>query len=86
MTTLELSRALRDKIPARMACDWDNDGIMCLPEPDRTIHRVLIVLDITDDAVDHAIKGNYDIILSSPPDLQGHQAPDSRRYHRPPFD
>ena len=37
MTTHELSRALRDKIPARMACDWDNDGIMCLPDPDRTV-------------------------------------------------
>ena len=67
MTTLELSRALRDKIPARMACDWDNDGIMCLPDEERTVHRALIVLDITDDAVDHAIKGNYDIILSHHP-------------------
>jgi dinuclear metal center YbgI/SA1388 family protein len=67
MTTHELSRALRDKIPAHMACDWDNDGIMCLPDPDRTVQRVLIVLDITDDAVAHAIAQGYDAIVSHHP-------------------
>lgn len=67
MTTQELSRALRDRIPACMACDWDNDGIMCLPDPERTADRVLIVLDITDDAVAHAIAQGYDAIISHHP-------------------
>ena len=67
MTTLELSRALRNHIPAHMACDWDNDGIMCLPDPERTVCRALIVLDITDDAVAHAIAQGYDAIISHHP-------------------
>lgn len=67
MTAYELSCALRDKIPACMACDWDNDGIMCLPEPARTVRRVLLVLDITDDAVAHAIEHGYDAIVSHHP-------------------
>lgn len=67
MTTFELSRALRDKIPAHMACDWDNDGIMCLPDAARTVKRALIVLDITDDAVAHAIEQGYDAIISHHP-------------------
>ena len=67
MTTFELSRALRDRIPAHMACDWDNDGIMCLPDPDRAACRVLVVLDITDEAVERAIEGGYDAIVSHHP-------------------
>ena len=67
MTASELSRALRDNIPACMACDWDNDGEMCLPDPDRAVCRVLVVLDITDEAVDHAIEGGYDAIVSHHP-------------------
>ena len=67
MTTFELSRALRDRIPAHMACDWDNDGTMCLPDPDRATRRVLVVLDITDEAVDRAIGGDYDAIVSHHP-------------------
>jgi SSS family solute:Na+ symporter/sodium/proline symporter len=63
MTVSELSRALRDKIPAHMACDWDNDGIMCMPDPDRTVQKALLVLDITDDAVEYAVTGNYDAII-----------------------
>ncbi len=67
MTTSALYRALRDKIPAHMACDWDNDGIMCLPDPDRTVQKALIVLDITDDAVEHAVKSGCDIVISHHP-------------------
>lgn len=67
MTTLELSDALRRKIPLEMACDWDNDGIMCLPDPDRPVHAVLLVLDITDDAVDAAIAHRCDVIISHHP-------------------
>lgn len=67
MTVSELSRALRDKIPAHMACDWDNDGIMCMPDPDRTVQKALLVLDITDNAVEYAVTGNYDAIISHHP-------------------
>ncbi|MBQ7337923.1 MAG: Nif3-like dinuclear metal center hexameric protein [Clostridia bacterium] len=67
MTTSDLYRALREKIPAAMAYEWDNDGVMCLPEPSRPARRVLLVLDITDEAVDHAIRNNYDLIVSHHP-------------------
>lgn len=67
MTVSELYRALRDKIPAAMACEWDNDGAMCLPDPDRPVARLLLVLDITDEAVDHAVTQGYDAIISHHP-------------------
>lgn len=67
MTISALYRALRDSIPAERACDWDNDGIMCLPDPDRTAGKVLLVLDITDEAVDHAVTHGYDAIISHHP-------------------
>ncbi len=67
MTISALYRALRDNIPAEKACDWDNDGIMCLPDPDRTAAKILLVLDITDRAVDHAVSGGYDAIVSHHP-------------------
>jgi dinuclear metal center YbgI/SA1388 family protein len=67
MTFYELYEKLSACYPENLRCQWDNDGIMCLPDPDRTVQRVLIVLDITDDAVAHAIAQGYDAIVSHHP-------------------
>ena len=67
MTISALYRALRESIPVEHACEWDNDGIMCLPDPDRAAAKVLLVLDITDEAVDHAVTHGYDAIVSHHP-------------------
>jgi len=57
-----------DKICSReLSCEWDNDGIMCMPDPEQSVKKVLISLDITEDVVDFAIKNNYDTVISHHP-------------------
>ena len=67
MTVYELYKQLCEQIPPTLSCDWDNDGIMCMPEPDRKVERVLLALDITEEVVDRAIEQHYDIIISHHP-------------------
>lgn len=67
MTVRELYHQLNDRIPCTLSCEWDNDGAMCLPEPDREVHRVLIALDITEAVVDRAVAEGYDVIVSHHP-------------------
>jgi len=67
MTVYELYQQLCERIPPSLSCDWDNDGDMCMPVPEREVRRVLIALDMTGDVVKTAIDGNYDVILSHHP-------------------
>ena len=57
-----------EKICSReLSCEWDNDGIMCMPAPDKKVGKVLISLDITEDVVDFAIENGFDTIISHHP-------------------
>ena len=67
MTVSKLYELLNERIPPSLSCEWDNDGVMCLPEPDREVKRILVSLDITDAVVDRAIDGGYDVLVSHHP-------------------
>ncbi len=67
MKVSELYAALSARIPAALSCSWDNDGLMCCPDPAREVRRVLIALDVTGRVIDEAERGNYDVILSHHP-------------------
>ena len=67
MTVLELYNALEALIPKELSCDWDNDGIMCLPEPYRQVKKVLFSLDATADAVKYAADNGFDLIITHHP-------------------
>lgn len=67
MTVSELYTALNERIPATLSCEWDNDGDMCLPEPEREIKKILLALDITEAVVDRAIAESFDVIISHHP-------------------
>ena len=67
MTISELYTKLCERIPPALSCEWDNDGDMCMPLPERKVHRVLIALDITGEVVKTAIEGDYDLVLSHHP-------------------
>ena len=58
---------LNSIIPQTLSCKWDNDGAMCMSDPEREIHRVLLTLDITQDAVDYAVMNQFDAIVSHHP-------------------
>ena len=67
MTIAELYEFLNERIPPSLSCEWDNDGLMCCPDPDREVSRVLIALDVTEEIVQRAIQGEYDLIVSHHP-------------------
>ena len=67
MTVSELYNVLDGRIPASLRCEWDNDGIMCMPDGNAEVKRVLLTLDVTEKAVDYAVNGGFDLIISHHP-------------------
>lgn len=67
MTVVELYKKLNEAISSTLSLDWDNDGLMCCPIPDREVNSVLCVLDVTPDTVQYAIEHKFDVIISHHP-------------------
>ncbi len=67
MTVENLYNILNEKIPPSLSCDWDNDGLMCCPDKNREVRKILVALDVTSDTVGEAISGGYDVIISHHP-------------------
>lgn len=67
MNALAVFRALEERIPTSYSCAWDNDGLMVCTAPEKEISRVLLTLDITDEAVEYAAQHGFDAILSHHP-------------------
>lgn len=67
MKVRELYNALDSRMPRSLSCSWDNDGLMCCPDGNKTVKKVLIALDVTGAVVDYAKKEGYDVILSHHP-------------------
>lgn len=63
----ELYDFLNSKFPPSYSSEWDNDGLMVSDDPNREVIRVLCVLDVTDEVVDHAISNDFDVIVSHHP-------------------
>lgn len=63
----ELYSFLDQAFPKSHSCHWDNDGAMCMSDPEREVKRVLVALDITLGAVDYAVSEGFDVIVSHHP-------------------
>lgn len=67
MTVRELYSILNERISPALSCPWDNDGLMCCPDGNREVKRILITLDVTGRAIDYAATGGFDLIISHHP-------------------
>ena len=67
MTIEKLYRALEERIPRALSCEWDNDGLMCCPHPQKQVKKVLVTLDVTAEVIRKAVSEKYDVILSHHP-------------------
>lgn len=67
MTVTKLYEKLNDMIPSSLSCEWDNDGIMCLPDPEKEAERVLFALDVTTEVAEYAVSNGFDVIISHHP-------------------
>ena len=66
-TAKELYAFLDGAFPKSLSCAWDNDGAMCMSDPEREVKRVLLALDVTMGAVDYAVSEGFDVIVSHHP-------------------
>ena len=67
MTTLKtLYEYFSYKLPESLREEWDNDGIMVMRE-DKKVSRVLVTLDITQEAVAYAAENRFGLIVSHHP-------------------
>ena len=67
MTVRDIYEKLNERIPEELRESWDNDGLMCASDDTIEVKRALITLDVTEDIVDYAIAGNFDLIVSHHP-------------------
>lgn len=65
-TVREIEQALFAMAPKEGAMDWDNVGLL-LGDPDRTVSRCLVALDITEEVADEAIALGCELIVSHHP-------------------
>lgn len=67
MTVFELNELLNRIYSPELSCDWDNDGLLVSPDRGATVTGVLLALDLTDAAIDEALKTGCNVILTHHP-------------------
>lgn len=63
----DIYNRMNELCPSSLSLDWDNDGIMCMPDPDMSVGRILLTLDITNGAVEFACQNGVELIISHHP-------------------
>ncbi len=77
MTVKELYVTLENKLPPLEIEGIDSDGIHTMPAPDRKVKRILVALDPYEKAVNAAIDGDYDLLITHHPLFWGEPIPDT---------
>lgn len=67
MTIRDFYEKLSELYPTSLSSSWDNDGLMCCPDSDREVKKVLVSLDATMEALEYAIEGGFDTVLTHHP-------------------
>ncbi len=67
MKIYEIRDLLSDRFPSSLSEEWDNDGDMLLLHPECEVKGIVTTLDVTDEAVDHAIEVGANLIISHHP-------------------
>ena len=67
MTVKELYKKICEVLPDELREPWDNDGLMCCPDTEHPVRRVILALDVTAEIIDYAIESKVDLIVSHHP-------------------
>ena len=57
MTVKELYKRMCEALPDELREPWDNDGLMCCPDAEHNVRRVILTLDVTAEIIDTVIAG-----------------------------
>ena len=71
MRICDFIRAMDELYPKSTSAPWDFDSLQCCADPEREIHKVLVALDATEEVIDYAVSGKYDLILTHHPMIFG---------------
>ncbi len=77
MTIKDLYKELERLLPPLDVEGIDSDGVHTMPFPDREVNRVLIALDPYEKAVNKAISGKYDLLVTHHPLFWGEPVPNT---------
>lgn len=66
MKCKELMNILDELAPKRMACEWDNPGLL-VGRQDKEVKKILLTVDVDDKTVETAVKEHVDMIVSHHP-------------------
>jgi dinuclear metal center YbgI/SA1388 family protein len=77
MKLIDLYNHLESLLPPLDIEGIDSDGIHLLPDPQREVKRVLVTLDPYEIAVNAAILGDYDLLLTHHPLFWGEPVPNT---------
>lgn len=77
MKLLDLYNHVETLLPLLEIEGIDSDGIHLLPDPDREVRKVLVALDPYETAVQAAISGEYDLLLTHHPLFWGEPTPNT---------
>ncbi len=66
MKVKDIYAFLDAQFPLQLREEWDNDGIMCLPE-NKEVKRILLCLDVTPKVAAYAKDNGFDLIISHHP-------------------
>ncbi|OJV64558.1 MAG: Nif3-like dinuclear metal center hexameric protein [Clostridiales bacterium 38-18] len=66
VTVADILKAIDQIAPFSTADDWDNSGLL-VGDPNKIVNNVLLSLDVTEEVVNEAITGGYDLIISHHP-------------------
>lgn len=66
MKCREIIRILEEKYPPSCAEEWDNPGLL-LGRAEKDVRKILVALDVTDQAVERALEWGADLIVSHHP-------------------
>lgn len=67
ITAGELYAQLGERIPCSLSCSWDNDGLSVCADRGQPIKKILLALDPDGYAVDYAVNGGYDCLITHHP-------------------
>ncbi|MBR6776683.1 MAG: Nif3-like dinuclear metal center hexameric protein [Clostridia bacterium] len=67
MTIRDFYEKLSELYPTSLSSSWDNDGLMCCPDSNREVKKVLVCLDATMEALEFAKEGGFDTVLTHHP-------------------
>ncbi len=81
MTVKELYDRIESILPPIEIEGIDSDGIHTIPDPDKKVKKVLVALDPYDKAVNEAVWGGYDVLLTHHPLFWGEPIPNTPPEH-----